>query len=681
MSGKLDLDSLNPQQYSAVTSTEGPVMVLAGAGTGKTRVITFRIAYMLACGIQPEQIVALSFTNKASKEMAERVRELVGARAKKVWLGTFHSFCLSILRKFHTEAGLNARFAIADIGDQVELVRKALEENRWSGLYQAEQLHGQISAAKNSLLSPADVAAGHPAIPNTADLGVLATVYELYERQLLLNRVIDFDDCIYKTVLLLRNHAHVRESLAKQYQYMMVDEFQDTNFAQLAVMEMIAGGHRNACVVGDDDQSIYSWRGAMYEILEKFEEAFPGTKIIKLEQNYRCSNVILNAANTVIQNNERRKEKVLWSESKETAPIEVLHCEDDLKEAGFIAEKCLSLLGGGAQPKEIAVLYRANNQARQIELSLKESRIPYKTYGGQSFFERKEVKDFICYLRLVFNPHDHLALWRIINTPNRGIGLKTLEKIEEFAQKRNKPAGDILGHPELHAVIKTDAVKNFAEMLKEFRAHPINSAADAEELCKQIIKRSGLDAEIRNKSDNAAVRERKLESLRSLPGWISTIIGDQLAEDGHLDYQKILDSLLLDNDKKDDPKGEKNHVSLMTIHASKGLEFPNVFLVGVEEDIIPHKNSAAIPAAVCEERRLFYVALTRAKKHLFLSWCLARKAANQKLDKRPSRFIDELPTNTFLSGQELMKAKATTTEERKERTVARLGQLRAMLKQ
>lgn len=655
-------------------------MVLAGAGTGKTRVITYRIGYMLGCGIQPEQIVALSFTNKASKEMAHRVRELVGPRSKNVWLGTFHSFCLSILRRFPAEAGLASRFSIADMSDQIELVRKALDENKWSGMYQAEQLHGQISAAKNSLLSPEDIAAGHPDIPNTADLAVLSAVYELYERQLLLNRVIDFDDCIYKAARLLRKDESIRATLAKQYQYLMVDEFQDTNSAQLSIMELIGGGHKNVCVVGDDDQSIYSWRGAMYEILEKFEETFPGTKMIKLEQNYRCSNVILNAANKVITNNTRRKDKVLWSESKETAPIEVLNCEDDGKEASFIAEKCLSLMGAGGQPKEIAVLYRANNQARQVEMALKEARIPYKTYGGQSFFERKEVKDFISYLRIVLNPNDHLALWRIINTPSRGIGLKTLEIIEDFAQKRKKPPSTVLKNPELLASVKTDAVRNFAELIEAFREMPLNSAADAEALCRAIIKQSGMENEIRSKSETAAVRERKLENLRGLPGWITAIVSDHIANNGFIDYQILLDSLSLDNDKKEDQKGEPNHVSLMTIHASKGLEFSNVFLVGVEEDVIPHKNSVGSPAAVCEERRLFYVALTRAKKHVFLSWCLERKVANQKMFKRPSRFIEELPKESYLAGQELMMVKATSTEERKEKTVQRLSQLRAMLK-
>ena len=676
----LDLTSLNSEQYAAATSTDGPLMVLAGAGTGKTRVITYRIAYMLNCGIQPEQIVALSFTNKASKEMTERVKELVGARAKKVWLGTFHSFCLSILRRFPAEAGLAPRFSIADVGDQVDLVRKALEENKWNGLYQAEQLHSQISAAKNSLLSPEDIASGSHRIPDSTDISVLSAVYSLYERQLLLNRVIDFDDCIYKTVLLLKNNTSISERLEKEYQYMMVDEFQDTNSAQLAIMEMIGGRHKNVCVVGDDDQSIYSWRGAMYEILEKFEESFPGTKMIKLEQNYRCSNVILNAANKVITNNARRKDKVLWSESKENAPIEILNCEDDSKESAFVTEKCLSLMGAGAAPKDIAVLYRANNLARQIELGLKEARIPYKTYGGQSFFERKEVKDFISYLRLILNPSDHMALWRIINTPNRGIGLKTLEKIEEFAHKRQKPPSTVLTDPELLASVRTDAVQGFADLIESYRALPLNSAQDAEDLCRKILKSSGMENEIRCKTDNVAVRERKLENLRGLPNWISTIVGDHIANHGYVDYQALLDSLSLDNDKKEDQKGEKNHVSLMTIHAAKGLEFPHVFVVGVEEDILPHKNSVANPAAVCEERRLFYVALTRAKINVYLSWCLERKVANQKLYKRPSRFIEELPKETYLAGQELMRAKASTTEGRKEKTVARLGQLRALLK-
>jgi superfamily I DNA/RNA helicase len=653
-------------------------MILAGAGTGKTRVITDRIADMLGAGIPPASIVALSFTNKAAREMSARVKGLVGARAERVWLGTFHSFCLHILRRHAAAAGLAPGFALAGTADQLELVRKGLDERGWSGLYEAEKLHYQIGVAKNALLSPGEVASGQAKSTVHGDPAVLSAVYELYERQLKLNRVIDFDDCIFKTVRLLRENQEVRAALRRDFRYLMVDEYQDTNAAQLAVLELLASDSHDVAVVGDDDQSIYSWRGAMYEVLERFEQLFPGTKVIKLEQNYRCSNVILGAANTVIKNNARRKDKTLWRASKDTTPLGLSPCADDGAEARFVAEKCLSLLGAGVAAGDIAVLYRANNQAKALELALRETRIPYRTYGGQSFFERKEVKDFVSYLRLVLDPEDRLALWRVINTPQRGIGLKTLERVEADAVALRKSP--------FH-VVKTatqPALAKFAALIAELSALPRETAADFEALGKAIIKLSGLETEIRVRTEDGASRERKLANLRSLPAWLATLAAERLEEDdGRIDEQALLDSLSLDAERKAEKDGPRDHVSLMTVHASKGLEFPAVFVVGLEEEQLPHKNSVGDPNALCEERRLFYVALTRAKQRLYLSYCLERSGGYQgKVARQPSRFLAELPDGAFVRDDAAasLETKAAAETDRKQRTARRLGALRESLR-
>lgn len=679
----MNLDDLNPEQRDAVTMIDGPLMILAGAGTGKTRVITYRIAYMLRSGIPPRSIVALSFTNKAAREMTERVRALVGNRAQDVWLGTFHSFCLGILRRFPKDADLSPGFGLADTSDQLDLVQRGLEEKNWAGLYQADRMHHQIGIAKNQMLSVADLrkGQGHPQI--TADLQVLAEVYALYERQLKLHRVIDFDDCIFKTVCLLRDVPHVREALRRDFRYLMVDEYQDTNRAQLSVLAALASDTNDVCAVGDDDQSIYSWRGAMFEVLEQFEQLFPGTRVTKLEQNYRCSNVILGAANQVIKNNTKRKEKTLWSASTETTPLTIAPCENEAAESRFVAEKCLTLFGGGMEPKDIGILYRANNQAKALELALREARVAYKTYGGQSFFERKEVKDFVCYLRLLLESGDRLAMWRVINTPNRGIGLKTLERIEDAARNSSRTPYDIIADESSDASVRTESVRKFVTLIEELKAQPLDSPEAFEALGHKILKLSGLEVDVRVKTADGGSRERKLANLRSLPAWLSTLAADVFKQSGTFDRRLLLDSLCLDADRKNDKDTGGNHVSLMTIHAAKGLEFPAVFVVGVEEEQLPHKNSIQDPNALCEERRLFYVALTRAKKKLFLSYCLERSGGYQASSERtPSRFLAEMPKESFLrtDSEESMAKRAENAAARKQQTVGRLSALRSSLR-
>jgi DNA helicase-2/ATP-dependent DNA helicase PcrA len=671
----LDLSGLNPQQRDAVTSIRGPLMILAGAGTGKTRVITVRIGHMLEKGIDPKSIVALSFTNKAAREMAERARGIAGPRAKDVWLGTFHSFCLMLLRTHHTAAGLPARFGLAGTADQLDLVRRALDEKGWGNLYNAEDLHREIGNAKNALLTPEEVRGPKGRAGGFSDPVIVAEIYGLYERQLRLNRVIDFDDCIFRTVKMLQQDEAVRRAARSKYRYLMVDEYQDTNEAQLAVLEALASDEHDVCVVGDDDQSIYSWRGAMYEVIQRFEELFPKARLVKLEQNYRCSNVILDAANAVIKNNPIRKDKTLWSASKETAPIQLVPCEDDAQEARLVVDKCLSLLGSGHEPRDIGILYRANALAKGLEMQLREARIAYKTFGGQSFFERKEVKDFVCYLRLVLDCDDRLALWRIINSPQRGIGLKTLEKIEEAAVAQHRSPFEVV------TSWSGEAVQGFAALIRSLAAKPRKTPEDYEALGNAIVKETGLENDIKQRTESPSAREFKLANLRSLPKWLSSIADELAKEHGIIEEQTILDMLSLDNDRRSERDTGGNHVSLMTIHAAKGLEFPAVFVVGCEEELLPHKNSVGDVRGVAEERRLFYVALTRAKKKLVLTHCMERQGGYQgRKSVSPSRFLKELPPHTLQKDDEATEQTFKTREDaRKSKTLGALAGLRASL--
>ena len=680
----VDISGLNPPQYAAVTTIDGPVMILAGAGTGKTRVITYRMAHMMENGILPTQIVALTFTNKAAKEMKERVGALVGKGVKGLTVGTFHSFCIKLLRRFHIEAGLDARFALAGTSDQVDLVRRALDEKGWSGLYKAEDLLSRISRAKNALLTPENML--EKAEINKfidEDLELLAAVYELYERQLKLNRVIDFDDCILKTALLLEREPSVSQTLAKELTHFLVDEFQDTNFAQLRILEFLAKTEQNICVVGDDDQSIYSWRGAMVETLDRFEQIFPSVKLIKLEQNYRCTNIILGAANEVIRNNKGRKDKTLWSNSDSEEYISLGVKADDSEEAKWIGDKIFGLLGRGYKPSDIGILYRANAQSRALEIALRERNIPYKIFGGTSFFERKEVRDFLAYFRLSVDPHDRMSFWRVINTPARGIGIKTLERIEDACRKhRLSPYAALEQNKvELSQKVRAD-VEDFLYSLKKAHGWPLANPKDLHDRGLSLIKDFELDRDIKHKTTHEGARKRKLESLHRLPRWIEALSESQKEDRGQINIVDLLDRLMLDDDQKNkNENAPENSVSLMTIHASKGLEFPAVFVCGLEDELLPHKNSLEVAHGIAEERRLFYVALTRAKTKLHLSYARERYSNFQKQARRPSRFLKELPEKNVVTDAKVAALSGMVSEEeRKANSLKKLSKLRDSLK-
>lgn len=681
----IDLNSLNPPQRLVVETINGPLLVLAGAGTGKTKALTMRIAYMISMGIAPESIAAMTFTNKAAREMSDRLAGIVGSKvAAKVQLGTFHSFCLKILRQHGEKIGLASKFSLAGTGDQIDLLRRALQEDGQLSSVNVDSLHSEISKAKNALLTPAEFArrAQHISIGLSTDH--LVRAYELYERQLRLNRLIDFDDCIFKVVRLLEEHADVKSKIEERYKYYLVDEFQDTNSAQLRIIELLGSKYSNVCVVGDDDQSIYSWRGALFETLERFESIFKGSKLIKLEQNYRCTNVILDAANTVIKNNSKRKEKTLWSNNDGSHPIEISQLANDEEEARFIADKCMSWLGEGLKASDIAILYRANNQARPIELALREMGVPYETFGGSSFFERKEVKDFLAYVRLIIRPDDRLAFYRVVNTPNRGIGLKSLEKIELCAtQNKLSPYAVSLKFADTLGLTGKSlrSLQSFLNDLYSLRSWRLEGPEDVASLGHEIIKKFHLASDIREHVKDVASQERKIEALKSLPRWLASAAQDVVREKAKLDLEDMLDRLTLnDRDFSDrDEQGKPNRVSLMTIHASKGLEFPAVLICGMEEDLFPHRNSSGNSGGLMEERRLFYVGVTRAKRKLTLSWAGERGVGVMKSLRMPSRFLSELPTSSCAS-QDHQKTAAERLENRKAKTVASLQNLRAALK-
>lgn len=677
------LEGLNPEQRSCVTTLSGPLMLLAGAGTGKTRVITFRIANMLRHGIAPQQIVALTFTNKAAREMKERITDLAPQSAKDLTVSTFHSFCLRLLKKYAKDAGLTARFSIAGVSDQLDLVRRSLEEKGWAGTYRAESIQAAISYAKNQLWTADDILSqGVITELYSIDPVALSQIFVLYERQLRLHQAIDFDDCIYLTVQMLEKHPVILQQLQSQYRHMLVDEFQDTNFSQLKVIELLCKTNENICVVGDDDQSIYSWRGAMAEVLIKFEELFPKRILIKLEQNYRCTTIILDAANAVIKNNEMRKGKKLWSKNESKTSIILATKPDEVEEARWIAQRIMGLLGKGYKASDVAILYRANALNRNLEIALRELNLNYKIFGGQSVFERKEIKDLLGYLRIVSNPHHRLAFLRVINTPVRGFGLKTLEKLEQYAAEKKVSLYTALST--FSSELNTKAAgltAQFIEHVSNLAKRPLRTRSDLEILIREVISLFRLEADIRANTATTHIADRKIESLRRVPDWMGNYAERYLQDHDYIDLSEILDQLTLNESDVRDGKDDTPKISLMTIHGAKGLEFPCVFVCGLEDGIFPHKNSFDLERGIDEERRLFYVALTRAKEHLHLSYALTRSIGGGTSETKPSRFLDEIPKETLILEHALANVEKVSEDVRKERTKSRLSSLRSSFRE
>ena len=634
----MDIDSLNPAQREAVLKTEGPVLILAGAGSGKTRVLTTRIAHLMQDkGIHPSNILAITFTNKAATEMRERVEETIDSDVKDMWITTFHSCCVRILRKDINKIGYNRSFVIYDSPDQLTLVKDCLKElNLSDKVFEPKTVINYISDAKDKLLNPQEYKAMHR---NDARMSKIADVYTLYQDRLKRNSALDFDDLIIKTVELLKKEESVLAYYRNKFKYIMVDEYQDTSKAQYEFIKLLAQEHQNICVVGDDDQSIYGWRGADIRNILEFERDYTSVHVVKLEQNYRSTQVILDAANTVISNNIERKRKKLWSEQKEGEKIKIQVASDEMEEAEFVADTIGRMHRRENKDfKNFAVLYRANAQARAIEDALNRSQIPYNIYGGTKFYERKEIKDLVAYLRLLQNVQDDISFKRIINVPRRGIGLRTIEKIEDRASLKEESLYSVLIDIDANSDISRKAkasINGFVDLVGTLRV--IKDAYSVSKLIEKVLDVTGyLDELEKDKSEESQDRIDNLKEFISI-----AIEFENNSEEK--DLETFLTNVALTSTESEDEENDK--VSLMTIHTSKGLEFPVVFLVGMEEGLFPISRAVRSMAEsdIEEERRLCYVGITRAKKELYMTLTKKRTLYGKTNPSIQSRFMEELP--------------------------------------
>lgn len=656
-----DFNSLNPQQCEAVTHTDGPLLLLAGAGSGKTRVITCRIAHLLQQGIPANRILAVTFTNKAAREMRERVQEMVGQNdTRGMIIATFHALCLQILKAHIDRLGFKKNFSIYPAADQQRLIRELLRNvDKESSQADADQVLWRISAAKNKLISAADYQANeHDPLTTLVSL-----IYPRYQKALKAYNAVDFDDLLLFAVQLLEQHADLREQYRERFRYQMVDEYQDTNPVQYRLLKLLAGGHKNLCVVGDDDQSIYAFRGADIGNILDFEKDFSGTKIIKLEQNYRSTGHILAAANAVIKNNRKRREKVLWTDSGSGAQVEYQLCEDSEDEARQVMEQIHAIqYRSKLRYGDFAILYRTNTQSRAFEEQLRYENIPYVLIGGQQFYDRKEVKDVIAYLRIIQNPTDEVNLLRILNYPKRGIGESSIDRMIRHSATSDISLWKILQQKDHFEGINErtqEAIAEFVALIQRFRERfkrPLFLLDSLRELLEEVK----LADEIYRQEKDPQIARRRIENqeeiLNSMAIYLERTPNPSLA--GFLERISLADNDLPGkNDKESLLKVDA--VTLMSLHSSKGLEFPVVFLVGMEEGFLPHKKSIYETFDIDEERRLCYVGMTRAQKQLFLLGARQRRKFGKLEQREPSRFLNEIPQKilkTTDSSQELIKA-------------------------
>ncbi len=641
----MNLSSLNSEQQAAVRQTEGPLLLLAGAGSGKTRVITSRIAYLLLeKGVSSEQILAVTFTNKAAREMKERVIEQVGKRRTRgMVISTFHSLCVRILKEEIERLGYKKNFSIYAASDQTRLVRDLIQGSACGDKkYDAERVMWMISDAKNRLVAPEAYTI------NSQDeyQYLTAEVYPRYQRALKAYNAVDFDDIIMLAVRLLSEYPEVRTKYQVRFRYLMVDEYQDTNAAQYKLLRHLAGERRNLCVVGDDDQSIYGWRGADVGNILDFEKDFSGARVIKLEQNYRSSGNILAAANAVIKNNTKRKIKALWTAGAAGSKIEYLRCEDEEDEARLVMERIhAERYKNSLNYSDFAILYRTNVQSRAFEEQLRYENIPYVLIGGQQFFDRKEVKDAVAYLRVLVNPLDEVNLLRILNYPKRGIGETSADRLIQASATRQCSLYEVLRDPsgvEDLGEKAIEGVARFVDLLERYRRKFARSRALADTVA-ELYAEIKLEDEIYRLSDDPVKARRRAENLEEV---VNAMASYQEREEkpnlpGFLEKVSLLDDDRPGRNDKE-KKLAKDAVILMSLHSSKGLEFPVVFLVGMEEEYLPHKNSMS---DIDEERRLCYVGITRAQHHLVLLNALKRKKFGKLQPREPSRFLPEIPAD------------------------------------
>lgn len=629
-------DKLNPEQKTAVLHGEGPLLILAGAGSGKTRVLTHRIAYLIEeKGVNPASILAITFTNKAAKEMRERVEKLIGAAANNMWIGTFHSTCVKILRKDIDKLGFEKSFVIFDSQDQQTVIKDCIKElNLNDKNFPPRMLQDAIGRAKDELIEPE-----HYTKMYASDfrMGKVAKVYELYQKKLKQNNALDFDDIIVYTIKLFMENPPVLDYYQKRFRYVLVDEYQDTNTAQYYLTTLLAKGSRNLCVVGDDDQSIYGWRGANIRNILDFEKEFKDCKVIKLEQNYRSSQKILDAANSVIKNNTGRKSKKLWTENAEGCNIQTFQGGNEHEEAMFVAQEIKGLcLNGNKRYRDVVILYRMNAQSRILEDTLMREGIPYRIFGGLRFYDRKEIKDIIAYLRVIQNPSDNISLKRIINVPKRGIGNTTVEAAEGIANERGSSIFSVISMAGEISKLQRASTKleAFVHMINELSIQ--RDKMKISDFITEVIEKTGIIGELKN--ENSVESESRIENIKEL---ISVAMEFEVQE-GEQTLQGFLEniSLVSDIDTMDE---ESDYVVLMTLHSAKGLEFPVVFMVGMEEGVFPGTRSLTDETEMEESRRLCYVGITRAMEKLYLTYAYSRTLFGNTTYNGVSRFLKEIP--------------------------------------
>lgn len=672
---KATMSKLNPRQLEALNHTQGPLLVLAGAGSGKTSVITQKIAHLIEnCRIPADRITAVTFTNKAAREMKSRVQKILShEKSRGLTVSTFHQFGLQFLRYELKHTSLKPNFSILDADDCQRLLAELMVRDNLSGAERRELVHEaikKISDWKNDLIAPKDAA---ETLDDPEDLGFVH-LYELYERNLRAYNAVDFDDLIAMPVRILRESHEVKDKWQNRIRYLLVDEYQDTNTAQYELIKLLVGRLGRFTVVGDDDQSIYTWRGAKPENMALLKQDFPNLEVVKLEQNYRSTNHILGAANAVIANNEHMFEKSLWSDKGDGEKIRVITCNNDFDEAERVAKEILThRLRNNQTWDKYAVLYRSNFQARALEAQLRQLEIPYKLSGGTSFFARTEIKDLMGYLRIIINPDDDAAFLRVINTPKRGIGSVTLEKLGLFAQHCGTSLLGACTRAGVKDALGAKAgaiIESFGEFINYY-THQLHDNSDPMPLVRQMITETGYIDYVKESSKNPQQEKGRLDNIEALYLSIAALINR--ADDEH---DKTIDAVihkmvLLDMLEQQQEEENTNKVNLMTLHAAKGLEFDYVYIIGCEEKLLPHVNSI-MSANIEEERRLMYVGITRAKSELTLLLCKQRRSGADFKAVTPSRFLDELPAE-YLSGA------VTKKEDPKKVAENYLANIQAML--
>ncbi len=644
------LSSLNEPQYEGVVNTEGPSMIIAGAGSGKTRVLTYRIAYLIKeKRVDPFNILSLTFTNKAAKEMRARIEGVVGNDARNLWMGTFHSVFARILRSEADRLGYPSNFTIYDADDSKSLIKTIVKEFGLDDkVYKPNVVFNRISGAKNRLVSWQEYLANplYEADDAAAQKPEMGRIYKTYSQRCFKANAMDFDDLLFQTNVLFRDHLDVLNKYQHRFKYVLVDEFQDTNVSQYLITKKLSSVSQNIAVVGDDAQSIYAFRGANIENILNFEKDFPDLKVIKLEQNYRSSQNIVNAANSVIARNKGQLKKTVWTSNDEGNKIELIKSVSDNEEGRFVSSAIFEQKSqNNYQNKDFAILYRTNSQSRAIEESLRKAGIHYKIFGGLSFYQRKEIKDLMGYLRYAMNTEDEQSFRRIINLPKRGIGVSSVEKIVVAAFEHDIPLWEVLNNVDAFLPGRAaNAVQEFVTLIKSFKIYV--ETKDAYEAANHIAKNSGLLKELYE--DKTVEGLNRYENVQELLNAIKEFVDTPEIEDKSLPGF-LQDIALLTDSDKDDPENS-DYVSLMTIHSSKGLEFKNVFIVGLEEDLFPSQMMMSSRDDLEEERRLFYVAITRAKENLYFSYALSRYRYGRLINCEASRFIEEVdPSFLFVN--------------------------------